>query len=64
MTKKLTGNALSKLEAGRDIWQEVLDGVNEIKAGGGKHFSAEPVSPIVRTRLKAAGCPAAPRKLC
>ena len=28
--------ALAKFEAERDVWQEVLDGVREIKAGGGK----------------------------
>jgi hypothetical protein len=40
MTKKLKGSALARFEAGRDIWQEVLDGVREIKAGGGKRTSA------------------------
>jgi putative transcriptional regulator len=51
MTKKLTGRALARMEAKRDIWQEVLDGVNEIKAGQGKRTSAEPRSPIARARL-------------
>jgi putative transcriptional regulator len=36
MSKKLTGKALVKFEAKRDGWQEVLDGIREIKAGGGK----------------------------
>ena len=36
MAKKLTGKALAKFEAKRDVWQEVLDGVREIKAGGGR----------------------------
>ncbi len=36
MNKKLTGKALAKFEAKRDVWQEVLDGIREIKAGGGK----------------------------
>lgn len=36
MVKKLTGEALAKFEATRDVWQEVLDGVRESKAGGGK----------------------------
>ena len=36
MTKKLTGRALARFEAGRYIWQEVLDGVREIRAGRGK----------------------------
>jgi putative transcriptional regulator len=52
MTKKLTGRALTRFEADRDIWQEVLDGAREIKAGGGKRTSVEPSSPIVRARLK------------
>ena len=53
MTKKLSGHALAELEAGRDIWREVLEGVREIKAGGGKRTSVEPRSPVVRARLKA-----------
>ena len=52
LTKKLTGRALARFEAGRDIWQEVLDGVREIKAGRGKRISVEPRSPIVRARLQ------------
>lgn len=36
MNTKLTGKSLAKFEAERDVWQEVLDGVKEIKAGGGK----------------------------
>jgi hypothetical protein len=52
MSKKLTGRALSKFESCRDVWQEVLDGVNEIKNGGGKRFSVESASPIVRGQLK------------
>jgi putative transcriptional regulator len=35
MDKKLTGKTLAKFESKRDVWQEVLDGVREIKAGGG-----------------------------
>ena len=53
MGKKLKGRALSKFEAERDVWQEVLDGVREIKSGGGKRSVVEPRSPIVRARLKA-----------
>src|SRR5512134_3695555 len=52
MTKKLSARALAQLEAERDIWQEVLDGVQEIKAGRGRRASVEPRSPIVRARLK------------
>jgi putative transcriptional regulator len=53
MGKKLKGRAFSKFEAERDVWQEVLDGVREIKSGGGKRSVVEPRSPIVRARLKA-----------
>lgn len=53
MSKKLKGRALSKFEAERDVWQEALDGVREIKSGGGKRSVVEPRSPIVRARLKA-----------
>lgn len=53
MAKKLKGRTLARYEARRDVWQEVLDGVREIKAGGGKRFVVEPRSPIVRARLKA-----------
>jgi putative transcriptional regulator len=52
MSKKLTGRALARFEAERDIWQEVLGGVREIKAGRGKRFKVEPRSPILRARLK------------
>ena len=52
MSKKLTPRALARFEAGRDVWQEVLDGARAIKAGQGKRFKVEPRSPIVRTRLK------------
>lgn len=52
MVKKLTEKALEKFEAERDVWQEVLDGVREIKAGGGKRTKVEAKSHIVRVRLK------------
>ena len=52
MNKKLTGRALARFEAGRNIWQEVLEGAREIKAGRGKRFRVDPRSPIVRARLK------------
>ena len=39
MGKKLAGRALTKFEAERDIWREVLGGVREIKAGGGPWLS-------------------------
>jgi putative transcriptional regulator len=52
MSKKLTGRALARFEAERDVWQEVLEGARAIKAGKGKKSKAEPRSPIVRARLK------------
>jgi len=42
------GTSVSK----RDIWQEVLDGVRQIKAGGGKRTQVEPRTPVLRARLK------------
>ena len=52
MGRKLSGKALVKFEAGRDVWREVLDGVREIKAGGGKRTKVAPKSDVVRVRLK------------
>jgi putative transcriptional regulator len=52
-SKKLPGRSLDRLEAGRDVWQEVVDGVREIRRGGGRRFTVEPQSAIVRARLKA-----------
>lgn len=52
MSKKLTGKALADFEAERDVWQEVLEGVREIKAGGGKRKKVQSKSRIVRARLK------------
>ena len=51
MAKKLSGRALAKFEAERDVWQEVLDGVREIKAGGGKRMKVTPKSDVVRVRM-------------
>ena len=48
MGKKLTGKALAKFKVERDVWQEVLDGVREIKAGGGKRTKVEAKSHVVR----------------
>ncbi|NGZ60921.1 MAG: transcriptional regulator [Nitrospira sp. LK265] len=52
MGKKLTGKALADFEANRNVWQEVLDGVREIKAGGGKRTNIDSKSYVVRVRLK------------
>lgn len=52
MSKKLGAKDLDKFEDERDVWQEVLEGVREIKAGGGKRREVEPKSHVVRVRLK------------
>ena len=51
MTVKLKGRALAKFEAERDIWQEVIDGIREITAGGGKRFVVEPRTTAARARM-------------
>ena len=50
--KKLTGKALREFEAERDVWQEVLDSVREIKVGRGRRTQVEIKSPVIRVRLK------------
>ena len=52
MTKELSTRELARLESKRDVWQEVLEGARQIKAGRGKRTSVQPRLPIVRVRLK------------
>lgn len=52
MGKKLTGKTLADFETKRNVWQEVLDSVREIKAGGGKRTKVETKSYVVRVRIK------------
>ncbi len=52
MAKKLTGKALAKSEANRDVWQEVVESIREIKAGGGRRIKVEPTSRVGRVRMK------------
>jgi putative transcriptional regulator len=52
MGKKLKGKELEKFEADRDVWQEVLEGVREIKAGGGTRKRAAPKSHVARIRIR------------
>ena len=40
--RKLSDKDLERHEAKRDIWREVLDGIDEIKAGGGKRYVVAP----------------------
>jgi len=50
---KLTQKQLAKLEKGRNIGQEIVDGIRDIKAGRvGRRFTVESY-PIVRAREKA-----------
>lgn len=58
MIKKLTGKALAKFEAKRNVWQEVLDGVREIKAGKGKRTNVEAKSYVARMRFTTQLCSA------
>lgn len=58
MSGKLTSKALTKFEATRDVWQEVSDGVREIKAGGGKGTKVYAKSYVARVRLKSVPSPA------
>ncbi len=51
MGKKRQGKVSGESEDGRDVWQEVLDGIREIKAGGGRRTVVEPKSPVARIRL-------------
>lgn len=53
MTKKLSARELARLESKRDVWQEVLEGAKQIKAGRGRRTLVQPRSPIVQVRLKA-----------
>ena len=53
MSTKLKTRVLRRSESRRDIWGEVLAGVREIKAGGGRRTKVEPRSEVVRARLKA-----------
>lgn len=51
MSKKLTKKELAKIEAERDVWQEVLDSVEEIRSGGGKR-TVVPTNLVVNIRLR------------
>jgi putative transcriptional regulator len=52
MSRKLGGKALEEHEAKRDVWQEALDSVDEIKAGGGRRYGITPQTEAARARLK------------
>jgi putative transcriptional regulator len=48
---KLKGKALEEQESKRDIGQELLEAIDEIKAGGGKRYTIEPKTQAAKARL-------------
>ena len=54
MSKKMNDRELARLEAGRNIWKEIKDGMREIKGGGGKRTQVSPKSEVLAARLNAA----------
>ncbi|MFH1165967.1 MAG: helix-turn-helix domain-containing protein [Pseudomonadota bacterium] len=50
---KLKGKALEEHESKRDIGQELLEAIDEIKSGGGKRYTVIPKTPAARARLNA-----------
>lgn len=52
MARRTKQHSVDRLEANRDIWQEVLDGVREIKSGGGKRVVVAPDSPVAQIRQR------------
>lgn len=52
MARRTKQHSVDRLEANRDIWQEVLDGVREIKSGGGKRVVVTPDSPVAQIRQR------------
>ncbi len=52
MTKKLSKKELEKLEETRDVWQEVLESIEEIRKGGGKRTHIAPMPRVIEIRLR------------
>src|SRR5512146_2988963 len=52
MARKPEIKDLNAHEAERDIGQELLDAIDEIKAGGGRRYTVEPKTAVARARLK------------
>jgi len=50
--RKLSDRELERHEAKRDIWQEVLHGIDEIQAGGGNRYIVEPKTEVAKARIK------------
>ena len=49
--RKLSDRELERHEAKRDVWREVLDGIDEIKAGGGKRSVETHLHGLTNERL-------------
>lgn len=52
MTRKLTEKEIARHESTRDVWQEVLDSIDEIKAGRGKRSKIAPRTMVARVRIQ------------
>jgi putative transcriptional regulator len=52
MIRKTENTELDQHEAGRNIGQELLDAVDEIRTGGGRRYAMEPKTAVARARLK------------
>ena len=50
--RKLSDSDIERHEAKRDVWREVLDGIDEIKAGGGKRYVVAPKTEVAKARMK------------
>jgi len=50
--RKLSDMDLKRHEAKRDIWRELLDGIDEIKAGGGKRYVVAAKTEVAKARIK------------
>jgi putative transcriptional regulator len=52
MTRKLKDEELIRHESKRDVWQEVLDSIDELKAGRGKRTYITPKTMVARVRIQ------------
>ena len=52
MTRKLTEREIARHESKRNIWREVLDSIDAIKAGHGKRSKIMPKTMVARVRIQ------------
>lgn len=50
--RRMSDSDLERHEAKRDIWREALDGIDEIKNGGGRRIAVEPKTEVAKARIK------------